>query len=46
MKIISDSSGNQVDGNIVDLTDPDTEHAIAQTVDAKKHDIDISRYFL
>ncbi len=46
VKIISDSSGNEVDGAVVDLTDPGTKRSIAQTVDAKKHDIDVSRYFL
>jgi hypothetical protein len=46
VKIISDSSGNETDGAVIDLTDPDTERSIAQTVDAKKHDIDVSQYFL
>ena len=46
VKIISDSSGNEINGAVIDLTDPDTEHSIAQTVDAMKHGIDVSRYFL
>ena len=45
VKIIADSSGSEIDGETVDLSDADTGRSIVKTLNAEKHHIDISKYF-
>lgn len=46
IKLISDASGNAMDGITVDLADPEEKRKISRTIDPEKHNIDVSRYFL
>lgn len=50
VKLITDMAGNELDGDIVDLTETDSagryRKSITKTVDPTKYRIDVSRYFL
>jgi HD-GYP domain-containing protein (c-di-GMP phosphodiesterase class II) len=50
VKPITDKAGNELDGDIVDLTETDSNgqflKSISKTVDPAKYQIDVSRYFL
>ncbi len=46
VKVIASADGTAVDGTMVDLADPASGRRIAQTLDARRHDIDVARYFL
>jgi hypothetical protein len=46
VKLISDSAGNEVDGNEVDLAGAGGGKSISRTVDAEKYGVDVARYFL
>jgi len=50
VKLITDIAGNELDGDIVDLTETDSagrfRKSITKTVDPTKYQIDVSRYFL
>lgn len=45
IKLISDASGNEMEGITVDLADPEEKRKISKTIDPEKHNIDITRYF-
>lgn len=46
IKIIADSSGGEIDGEIIDLSDTETGRAIVETLDPQKYKIDVTRYFM
>lgn len=46
VKIIADADGNEVDGEMVDISDPDAGREIVETLDPQKHKIDVTRYFV
>ena len=46
VKIIADADGNEVDGEIFDISDPEAGKAIVETVDPQKYKIDVTRYFV
>jgi len=46
VKVIADSDGTPVDGAVVDLADPGAGRSVARTLDARRHGIDVARYFL
>jgi HD-GYP domain-containing protein (c-di-GMP phosphodiesterase class II) len=46
VKVIATPDGGAVDGAEIDLSDPDAGRSIARTLDARRHGIDIARYFL
>ena len=48
IKVISDSHGNEIDGTIIDLSDPKEASAriISRTVDPTKFKVDVSKYFV
>lgn len=51
VKLITDRSGNEIDGKIIDLTETDSAsgrftHSIIKTIDALKYKLDVSKYFL
>lgn len=51
VKLITDSQGNEIEGELIDLsavdpTHPDLPHRILRAVDAYKYRIDVGRYFL
>ncbi len=46
VKIIASPDGAAVDGAEIDLSDPADGRRISRTLDARRHNIDIARYFL
>ena len=46
VKIIATADGEPVDGAVVDLAEPGAEQSISRTLDARRHGIDVARYFL
>lgn len=46
VKVIADADGNEVDGEMVDISDPDAGRAIVETLDPQKYKIDVTRYFV
>src|SRR4029077_7696707 len=50
VKLITDTAGNEQDGDIIDLTETDSAGLflknITKTVDPAKYQVDVSRYFL
>lgn len=46
IKLISDASGNEIDGPQLDLSDENEKRTISKTVDPEEYHIDVSRYFL
>jgi HD-GYP domain-containing protein (c-di-GMP phosphodiesterase class II) len=51
VKLITDSHGNEIDGQVIDLSEmnPNTQtyaHSVVRTVDAYKYGIDVGRYFI
>ena len=46
VKVIAAPDGAAVDGAVIDLADPAVGRRIARTLDARRHGIDIARYFL
>ena len=46
VKVIAAPGGEAVDGAVVDLADPAAGRCIAKTLDARRHGIDVARYFL
>jgi HD-GYP domain-containing protein (c-di-GMP phosphodiesterase class II) len=46
VKIIADAGGEPVDGEVVNLAAPGAGRSVARTLDAHRHGIDVSRYFL
>ncbi|MEK7850927.1 MAG: HD domain-containing phosphohydrolase, partial [Deltaproteobacteria bacterium] len=46
VKIISDAAGNEVDGETIDLSEPEAMRVIAEALDPNKYKIDVSRYFV
>lgn len=46
VKIISDAAGREVDGETIDLCEPEGMRVIAETLDPNKYKIDVSRYFV
>ena len=46
VKIIADSGGKEVEGEIVDLADPAATRSIIGTLDPRLYNLDVSRYFL
>jgi HD-GYP domain-containing protein (c-di-GMP phosphodiesterase class II) len=50
IKLITDTAGNELDGDLIDLTKTDSTgrflKSITKTVDPTKYRIDVSRYFL
>lgn len=46
VKIIGTPAGSAVDGEVLDLADPKAGRRIQATVDARKHGIDVARYFV
>ncbi len=46
VKVIADTGGAAVDGPVLDLADPGVGQRIARTLDAHRHGLDVSRYFL
>lgn len=46
VKIIADSLGKEVDGEVVDLSHPATFRTIVGILDPRLYDLDVSRYFL
>ncbi|MBI5197518.1 MAG: HD-GYP domain-containing protein [Nitrospirae bacterium] len=45
IKLVADRSGNEVDGDLVDLSDH-TGMGVSKTLDHRKYGIDVSRYFV
>ena len=45
VKIIADSGGHEIDGEILDLALPMAGRSISETLDPNRHRFDISRYF-
>lgn len=46
IKVIADPEGNEIDGEIIDLSDPKTGRSISDTLDPQKYKIDVTRYFM
>jgi len=46
VKVIASPDGAAVDGAEIDLSDPGAGRSIARTLDARRHNIDVARYFL
>lgn len=46
VKIIADTVGNEIDGETVDISDPEAGRTIIETLDPQKHKIDVTRYFV
>ncbi|HEY5512806.1 MAG TPA: HD domain-containing phosphohydrolase [Geomonas sp.] len=46
VKIIADSAGKEVDGEVVDLAHPSSCRTIVATLDPRLYNLDVSRYFL
>ena len=46
VKVIATPDGTAVDGAEIDLADPAAGRRIARTLDARRHGIDVARYFL
>jgi HD-GYP domain-containing protein (c-di-GMP phosphodiesterase class II) len=51
VKLITDSQGNEIDGQVIDLSEINQNrqsyvHSIVRTVDAYKYGIDVGRYFI
>lgn len=46
VRIISDASGREVEGEFADLTDPKSGRSIAGVLDPNRYRIDLSRYFV
>ena len=46
VKVIADSGGKEIDGEIVDLGHPACDRVIAGALDPDSHRLDLSRYFL
>ena len=46
VKIISDESGNEVDGDVVDLSESKHGRSIVKSLDPERYGIDVSRYFI
>jgi hypothetical protein len=46
VKVIAAPDGEAVDGAVIDLADPAAGRCIAKTLDARRHGIDVARYFL
>ena len=46
VKVIATPDGTAVDGAVLDLADPAAGRRIARTLDARRHGIDVARYFL
>jgi HD-GYP domain-containing protein (c-di-GMP phosphodiesterase class II) len=46
VRIITDSSGREVDGEVVDLAHPACSRTIIATLDPRLYDLDVSRYLL
>ena len=45
VRIIADSEGREIEGEMVDLGYPETSRTIAATLDPYLYDLDVSRYF-
>ena len=45
VRVIADSAGAEIDGEVVDLGYPDGSRAIVATLDPYLYDLDVSRYF-
>ena len=46
IKVIADPEGNEIDGEIIDLSDPKTGRSISDTLDPQRYKIDVTRYFM
>ncbi len=46
VKVIAASDGAPVEAAMIDLADPEAGRRIARTLDARRHGIDVARYFL
>jgi hypothetical protein len=46
VKVIATAGGAAVDGAVIDLAAADPGRRIARTLDARRHGIDVARYFL
>ncbi len=46
VKIIADSTGKEVNGEIIDLADPKSGRSIKETLDPNQYKIDLSGYFM
>ncbi len=46
VKVVASPDGASVDGPVIDLAGPGVELRIARTLDARRHGVDVARYFL
>lgn len=46
IKVIANPEGNEIDGEMIDLSDPKTGRSIIETLDPQKYKIDVTRYFM